>query len=124
VPDYLVAATVFGVGAWQRRRHRAAPSAFADGAMVAGMSLLTDYPGGVIRVLRLRGHRAGDVLQAALAGLGPAILGFAGDGERKFFYVQAATEVGVIAATDWDAPDVVRSSRLEEFAAVRSGGIR
>ena len=49
------------------------------------------------------GHRTGDVLQAALAGLGPALFGFAGDEEAKFFYAQAASEVAVIAATDWDA---------------------
>jgi hypothetical protein len=104
VLDYAVAATFFGVGAWLMRRHRAAASlAFANGAMVAGMSMLTDYPGGLVRVLPFRGHRAGDVLQAAFAGLGPALFGFAGDEEAKFFYAQAASEAGVIAATDWDA---------------------
>jgi hypothetical protein len=104
VLDYAVAATFFGVGAWLMRRHRAAASlAFANGAMVAGMSMLTDYPGGLVRVLPFRGHRAGDVLQAAFAGLGPALFGFAGDDEAKFFYAQAASEAGVIAATDWDA---------------------
>jgi len=109
VLDYVVAATFFSVGAWLIRRHRAAASlAFANGAMVAGMSLLTDYPGGVLRVLPLRGHRAGDVIQAAFAGLGPALLGFAGADEARFFYAQAASEVGVIAATDWDAPDAAR----------------
>ena len=101
--DYAVAATFFGV-AWVMRGHRAAASlAFANGVMVAGMSMLTDYPGGVVRVLPFRGHRTGDVLQAALAGLGPTLFGFAGDDEAKFFYAQAASEVGVIAATDWDA---------------------
>jgi hypothetical protein len=104
VLDYAVAATFFGVGAWLMRRHRAAASlAFANGAMVAGMSMLTDYPGGIVRVLPFRGHRVGDVIQAAFAGLGPALFGFAGDEEASFFYAQAASEVGVIAATDWDA---------------------
>jgi hypothetical protein len=104
VLDYAVAATFFGVGAWLMRRHRTAASlAFGNGAMVAGMSMLTDYPGGVVRVLPFRGHRAGDVLQAAFAGLGPALFGFAGDDEAKFFYAQAASEAAVIAGTDWDA---------------------
>jgi hypothetical protein len=104
VLDYAVAATFFCVGAWLMRRHRAAASlAFANGAMIAGMSMFTDYPGGVVRVLPFRGHRAGDVVQAAFAGFGPALFGFAGDEEAKFFYAQAASEVGVIAATDWDA---------------------
>jgi len=104
VLDYAVAATFFGVGAWLMRRHRAAASlAFANGAMVAGMSMLTDYPGGIVGVLPFRGHRAGDILQAAFAGFGPALFGFAGDAEAKFFYAQAASEAAVIAGTDWDA---------------------
>jgi hypothetical protein len=104
VLDYSVAATFFSVGAWLRRRHPAASSlAFANGAMVLGMSMLTDYPGGVVRVLPFRGHRTGDIVQAALAGLGPILFGFAGDPEARFFYGQAASEAGVIAATDWDA---------------------
>jgi hypothetical protein len=104
VLDYTVAATFFSVGAWLLRRHRTAASlAFANGAMVAGLSMLTDYPGGIVRVLPFRGHRAGDVLQAAFAGLGPILFGFAGDEEANFFYAQAASEVGVIAVTDWDA---------------------
>jgi hypothetical protein len=104
VLDYTVAATFFGVGAWLLNRHRAAATlAFANGAMVAGMSMLTDYPGGLFRVLPFRGHRAGDVVQAAFAGFGPALFGFAADPEARFFYAQAASEAGVIAATDWDA---------------------
>jgi hypothetical protein len=104
VLDYAVAGTFFAAGAWLRRRHRAAASlAFANGAMVAGMSMLTDYPGGVFPVLPFRGHRVGDILQAAFAGLGPALFGFAGHEDAKFFYAQAASEIGVIAATDWDA---------------------
>ena len=55
------------------------------------------------RTLSFRAHRAGDIVQAALAGIGPPLLGFAGDPEAAYFYGQAATEVGVIAATEWDA---------------------
>jgi hypothetical protein len=29
--------------------------------------------------------------------------GFAGEPEAKYFYAQAANELGVIATTDWDA---------------------
>ena len=104
VLDYAVAATFFTLGAIFARRHRrAAMLAFTNGAMVLGMSLLTDYPGGVYKTLSFRTHRTGDIAQAALAGFGPVLLGFAGDAEAAYFYGQAATEVGVIAATDWDA---------------------
>ena len=105
VLDYGVAATFFAFGFAVSARHRpAAALAFRNGAMVLGMSLLTDYPGGVFRTLSFHAHRTGDIVQAALAGLGPILFGFAGDPEAKYFYGQAASEAAVIAATDWDAP--------------------
>jgi hypothetical protein len=104
VLDYGVAATFFGVGLSLVSRHRAAATlAFLNGGMVLGMSLLTDYPGGVFRKLSFKAHRTGDILQAALAGLGPVLFGFAGDKEANYFYGQAVSEAGVIAATDWNA---------------------
>jgi hypothetical protein len=102
--DYGVAATFFAFGFAMLSRHRpAAGLAFANGAMVLGMSMLTDYPGGVFRTLSFRAHRTGDIAQAALAGLGPLLFGFGSDPEAKYFYGQAASEAGVIAATDWNA---------------------
>jgi hypothetical protein len=104
VLDYGVAGTFFTVGTRLRNTHRrAAALAYLNGAMVLGMSLLTDYPGGVVRAISFRGHRTGDIVQAALAGLGPVLFGFAGDPEARFFYGQAVSEAAVIAATDWDA---------------------
>ena len=104
VLDYGVASTFFSLGFGLMHRHRpAATLAFLNGAMVLGMSWLTDYPGGVIRRLSFRGHRTGDMIQAGLAAVGPILLGFAGDPEARYFYGQALSEVGVIAATDWDA---------------------
>ena len=104
VLDYGVATTFFAYAMLMRSRHRsAAKLAFLNGAMVLGMSLLTDYTGGVFPVLSFHGLRTGDVGQAALAGFGPMLPGFGHDPEAKFFYGQAASEVGVITATDWDA---------------------
>ena len=104
VLDYTVAATFIGVAAWFAGRHRrAAALALTNGVMVAVMSMLTDYPGGVLPILSFRGHRTADVIQAALAGAGPLIFGFAGEREAAYFYGQAASEAGVIAATDWEA---------------------
>ncbi len=104
VLDYGVAAMFLTLGFSVLSRHRpAAALAFINGAMIAGMSLLTDYPGGVFRTLTFREHRTGDIVQAALAGLGPLLFGFARDPEAKYFYGQAASEAGVIAATDWNA---------------------
>jgi len=104
VLDYSVAATFIGFGiAFAARNRRAAQLAFANGAMVLGMSLVTDYPGGVVPALSFRGHRTGDIVQALLAGLGPLMFGFGDEPEAKYFYGQALSEAGVIAATDWNA---------------------
>jgi len=48
-------------------------------------------------------HRTGDIVQAVLAGVGPMLFGFGSEPEAKYFYGQAMSEIGVIAATDWDA---------------------
>jgi hypothetical protein len=104
VLDYGVAATFFAFGFSVLSRHRAAAAlAFVNGGMIVGMSMLTNYPGGVFRILSFRAHRTGDIAQAALAGLGPSLFGFGSDSEAKYFYGQAASEAGVIAATDWNA---------------------
>jgi hypothetical protein len=104
VLDYGVAGAFFTFGFSVLSRHRSAAAlAFVNGAMILGMSMLTDYPGGVFPTISFRAHRTGDIAQAALAGLGPILFGFESDPEAKYFYGQAASEAGVIAATEWDA---------------------
>jgi hypothetical protein len=105
VLDYGVASMFFAMGMRFASRHkRAAALAYVNGAMVLGLSMLTDYPGGIWRVISFKSHGVADAMQAGLAAFGPVLLGFPGDSEATFFYGQAASEVGVIAATDWDAP--------------------
>lgn len=102
--DYGVASMYFGLWARMRHSHRAAAGlACANGVMVLALALLTNYPGGVFRVLSFKRHRDMDWMQAAVAGFGPALLGFGRDAEAAPFYAQATSEIGVIAATDWDA---------------------
>ena len=102
--DYSVAATFFALGMRLHSTHRrAATLAYINGAMVLGLALLTDYPAGVWRKISFKTHRTADIMQAVLAGLGPVAMGFAKDPEANYFYGQAASEAGVIMATDWDA---------------------
>jgi len=102
--DYGVAFTFFSLAAKFWSSHRpAATLAIINGAMVLGVSAFTDYPGGLWRKISFPMHGALDVVQAATAGLGPVLMGFARDEEARAFYGQAMSEVGVIAATDWHA---------------------
>jgi hypothetical protein len=104
VLDYAVASTFFAVGMRMAGVHRRASTlAFINGAMVLGLSMMTDYPGGLWRIFSFKEHGVADAMQAGLAGFGPVLFGFANDPEANFFYGQAASEVGVIAATDWNA---------------------
>jgi hypothetical protein len=101
--DYGVAATFFALGARYRNTNRAASLlAFINGGMVLGVSMFTDYPGGIWRKISFRTHGTLDAVQAGLAGLGPALFGFANREEARTFYGQAISEIGVIAATDWN----------------------
>ena len=104
VLDYATAAAFFALAARYRHHNdRASTLALINGLSVLVLSIFTDYPGGLFRRISFRTHRAVDAAQAALAGAGPALLGFAGDADARAFYAQAATEAGVIGATDWDA---------------------
>jgi hypothetical protein len=104
VLDYSVAATFITMGfRFASSNRRAAALAFINGAMVLGLSMLTDYPGGLWKKISFKGHGMADAAQAGLAGIGPVLMGFGGAPEANFFYAQAASEVGVIAATDWEA---------------------
>jgi hypothetical protein len=104
VLDYGVASSYFALWSQMRHRHPAAAGlACVNGCMVLGLALLTNYPGGVFKVLSFKAHRTMDWMQAGLAGFGPVLLGFGDEPEAAPFYTQAASEVGVIAATDWEA---------------------
>jgi len=103
--DYGVAATFFALGMRYRGRNAAASAlAFINGGMVLATSLMTDYPGGLWRTISFKTHGTLDMVQAALAGFGPVLFGFANRPEARTFYGQAMSEVGVVAMTDWNSP--------------------
>ncbi|HUS18046.1 MAG TPA: hypothetical protein VMZ25_00175 [Terriglobales bacterium] len=103
--DVAVTGYFLGVGAWcaMRGKKGAATAAFVNAGMVAGVSLMTDYHGTGNRPINFKMHGTLDAVQAATAAMAPTLHGFAGEPESSFFYGQAANEVAVIAATDWDA---------------------
>jgi hypothetical protein len=103
--DVAVTTYFLGLGVWfaVRGKGRAAAAAFVNGSMVAGVSMLTDYDGDGKKPIDFKMHGTMDAVQMTMAGLGPVMHGFAGEPEAKYFYAQAANELGVIATTDWDA---------------------
>ncbi len=110
VLDYATVAYFFGVaaGLWNRRR-AGAFGALVNGAAVLGLSLMTDYPGGVWRTIPFPVHGKIDAVQAVMSAAVPAIGGFADQADSAWFYGQTANEIGVITFTDWR--EARRSSR-------------
>ncbi len=111
--DAAVTTYFLGLGVWFaiRGKGRAAAAAFVNGALLGGMSMLTDYDGDGVKPIDFKMHATGDAIQMTMAGLGPVMHGFAGEPEAKYFYAQAANELAVMSTTDWDAGMPARSRR-------------
>lgn len=103
VLDYLVTATylTMAAGYWGRHR-RAAATALINAGMVLGVTLLTNYEGGIKPVFSFKGHGEMDLLQAGTAAFLPFLLGFGSDAAAIPFHLQAASELAVVNMTDWD----------------------
>lgn len=103
--DFAVTTYFLGLGVWFaiRGKGRAATAAYINGGMVAGVSMMTDYDGDEVKPINFKMHGTLDAVQATTAALAPLLHGFADEPEAKYFWIQAANEVGVIATTDWDA---------------------
>ncbi|HUN90182.1 MAG TPA: hypothetical protein VMU28_15390 [Terriglobales bacterium] len=103
VLDYLTISYFFVVaGLFWGKHNRAAATALINGGMVLGLSMLTDYPGG-LKKIPFRDHGKGDMMQALTAAGLPAVLGFGNEGAALPFRLQALNEAMVIAITDFDS---------------------
>jgi len=112
VLDYATAAYFFGVAAGLWRRNLAGGiGALVNGAAVLGLSLMTDYPGGVWKRVSFPTHGRVDALQAAMAAAVPVSGGFADEADAWFFFGQSVKAAGIIAMTDWQAPGRRKTQR-------------
>lgn len=94
IADYITIGVFAAAGAlfWPTNK-RAAMGAFLCGGAELALSLLTDYPGGVARIIPFPAHGKMDVGLAAVTATMPELLSFR-EG-RGFFLAQA----GVITAS-------------------------
>ena len=98
VIDYITLGAFIVTGALYWRRHkRAALSAFICGGGELALSLLTDYPGGVKKVISFPTHCKIDIGLAAMTAAMPEFMGFKDDREKRFFLAQSA---GITVATN------------------------
>lgn len=114
IADYITAGAFLIAGAlfWRRNRRAALASLVCGGTDLA-LSLLTDYPGGVSKVISFPTHCKIDVGLAAMAAEMPRFMKFENDKQKTFFYLQGAAMVGVTNLTDFDRPQYRYRERLE-----------
>jgi len=102
VVDYITLGSLLvNVGFfWQRNKRAALAALICAGAELA-IILLTDYPGGVKRVISFRTHGEIDLGLAAMTAMMPQFLAFENESERKFFVAQGALITGATELTQF-----------------------
>jgi hypothetical protein len=96
--DYAVLGTFIGAGSWfWRRNKRAAIAALICAGTELAVCLLTDYPGGMKKVIHFANREEIDLGLAAMTATMPEFLAFDDEPERRFFIAQGAL---ISAATE------------------------
>jgi hypothetical protein len=115
VADYAVAGNFFLAAAlyWKRNK-RAAVSSLICGGITALNSILTDYPGGICKVMSFQTHGKFDAGLAGMTAMMPGLMRFKEDKESKFFTVQSMAETVVTALTDFDYYESRSPNRLQQ----------
>lgn len=100
--DYMNVGAFLMTAAWfWNRNKRAAIAALIGGGAELAVSLLTNYPGGVKKVINFPAHRDIDFGLAALTATLPEFLAFKDERERKFFLVQGALMSAITELTSF-----------------------
>lgn len=116
--DYATAGSFLLMGALLWKKHkRAAISSVVCGAMEAGTAMMTDYPGGVSKVISFETHGRIDAGFAGLVGMVPTLLGFSNEKESWFFRGQAMGLAAVTGMTDFEYYEESGRRRRERRAA-------
>jgi hypothetical protein len=116
VIDYMiVGAFLATAGLFWRRNKRAAVASLLCGGAQLGVSLLTDYPGGVRRSIKFSTRRKLDLGLAAMTASMPEFLNFENEPQRKFFITQGVLITAANELTQF--PETRGESKERERAA-------
>lgn len=89
--DYVIVGTFLASAGWfWRRNKRAAIASLLSGGATLAVSLMTDYPGGVRKVIHYPVRREIDLGIAAMVATMPEFLAFKNEPQRKFFVAEGA----------------------------------
>ncbi len=109
--DYATAGTFIAMGAFLWKRHkRAAITSWVCGAQEIALSMLTDYPGGVAKVVDLPTHGRIDAGFSGLVASAPNLVGFAHEWPSIYFRSQGLALAAVTGMTQFE-PEQRRERR-------------
>lgn len=99
--DYVTIAGFFLMGAmfWKRNK-RAAVGSMVCGAAEASTALMTDFPGGIAKLISYPTHLKVDMGLAATCSALPNLMGFDSESEAKYFRLMGLNITGVAAMSD------------------------
>ncbi len=113
--DYITVGTFFLMGAaFWRRNKRAALGSLMCGSAELGTALMTDFPGGLAKVIDLPTHLRIDMGLAAMAATLPDLMGFKNEPESKWLRV---TGLGITVNAGLTNPGERKSVRRERRVA-------
>jgi len=101
IADYITLAGLVGMAAlfWKRNKRAAIAAATCAGAEAAN-TLLTNFPGGVVKAISFPTHLKVDMGLAATCSAMPNFMGFEDDQAAKFFRVMGINITIIGALTD------------------------
>ena len=103
IADYATIGTFFLLaGLFWGRNKRAAIAALICGGSELATTLLTDFPGGVAKVISFPTHGKIDMGLAATAASMPSFMGFDDDPEAKWLRIMGLNVTAVTAMTDFE----------------------
>ncbi len=116
--DYGMAASFFIVGGllWKKSK-RAAISSFICGGSELTTAMLTDYPGGVAKVISFPTHGKIDAGFSAVIASMPSLMDFSDEAYASFFRGQGIGMAAVTGLTDFEGErESYRARRLNRVA--------
>ncbi len=116
--DYGMAASFFIVGGllWKKSK-RAAIASFICGGNEVTTAMLTDYPGGVAKVISFPTHGKIDAGFAGVIASMPNLMGFSDRGYANFFRGQGIAMAAVTGLTDFEGErETARDRRFRRVA--------
>ena len=104
--DYAIAGSFFLMGAlfWKRNR-RAGMGSLLCGGATAAVSVLTDYPGGVKKIIPHPLRKQIDTGLVAMAAAMPRLMDVGDKRDAKFFSRQALARTAITAMANFDHGD-------------------